>query len=147
MGFDYGPLGIGQVACLTLSRALILRSGDFGPHIVPRCLISTTIVTQQPEITQFIFGQALRGLRQAAGLAPVNPAGAASHRLVRPERGAPPSRPVLAESSRCPLWHGILAVAAVEGYAWKPIPPLPGAAPFRPKRNLTGPIRSSSKKR
>jgi hypothetical protein len=34
--FDHGPLGIGQVACVTLPRTLILRSSDFGPHVVPR---------------------------------------------------------------------------------------------------------------
>jgi len=36
MGFDHGPLSIGQVACITLCRTLILRPSDFGPQVVPR---------------------------------------------------------------------------------------------------------------
>jgi hypothetical protein len=36
VGFDHGPLGIGQVTCITLPRTLILRSSDFSPHVVLR---------------------------------------------------------------------------------------------------------------
>jgi hypothetical protein len=58
-GRDHRPLAIGKVACITLPRTLILRSSDFGPHVVPPGLLTTTRMPQLTEITQFISGQPL----------------------------------------------------------------------------------------
>src|SRR5262249_44852374 len=52
--FDQPPLRIGKVACVTSSRSLILRTSDFGPHVVPHGLLDTTILSQLTEITSFI---------------------------------------------------------------------------------------------
>jgi hypothetical protein len=45
------PLRIGQVACVTLPSSLILQTSDFGPHIVPRGLLDTTVQSQLTQIT------------------------------------------------------------------------------------------------
>jgi hypothetical protein len=42
------------IACVALSLSLTLRSSNFGPHLVPRRFLSTTIMSQSTEITQFI---------------------------------------------------------------------------------------------
>src|SRR5262252_8660575 len=57
--FDQPPLRIGKVACVTSSNSLILRTSDFGPHVVPHGLLDTTVLSQLTEITQFISGQPL----------------------------------------------------------------------------------------
>src|SRR5215813_1546288 len=36
MRLDQRPFRIGEIACVSLSLSLILRSSDFGPHLVPR---------------------------------------------------------------------------------------------------------------
>src|SRR5262252_2479587 len=52
--FNQPPLRIGQVACVTQPSSLILRTGDFSPHVVPYDCCDTTIMSQTTEITQFI---------------------------------------------------------------------------------------------
>ena len=37
----------------------MLRTSDFGPHVVPHGLLDTTILSQRTGITQFISGQPL----------------------------------------------------------------------------------------
>src|SRR5258706_9256280 len=36
MRLNQRPFGIRQIACVALSRSLILPASDFGPHLVPR---------------------------------------------------------------------------------------------------------------
>ncbi len=56
---DQRPFRIDQITCVARRHAVILRTSDFGPHVVPHCLLDTTSVSQHAEITQFIFGQPL----------------------------------------------------------------------------------------
>src|SRR5208337_1082289 len=58
---DYRPFGIRHIACVALPLALILGTSGFGPHVVLRCLLPTTLAAQQTEITQLFFGPTLSG--------------------------------------------------------------------------------------
>src|SRR5215469_13470808 len=59
IGFDHPPLCISKVACKTSPSALILRTSDFGPHVVLHGLFDPIKLIQLTEITQFISGQPL----------------------------------------------------------------------------------------
>src|SRR5260221_6900398 len=48
-----------SLACVAQSRALIVRANDFGPNVVPLCLLEQTIVPQRTETAKFIFGKPL----------------------------------------------------------------------------------------
>ena len=58
-GLDQFPFPIGQVACVALPVAFILRASDFRPHVVSPVIASTTIESQPTEITQLFSGRTL----------------------------------------------------------------------------------------
>jgi hypothetical protein len=57
-------------SCVAQPFALIVRTSDFGPHVVPRCLLDTTSVSQPAELTQFILGPPLKLTFQSSATVP-----------------------------------------------------------------------------